>query len=197
MVEQRPFKALVVGSSPTQSTIFMNIEETSIPDIKIYTPTIYKDDRGFFFESFNQQNFLDKIFVQDNHSCSAKNTLRGLHYQLNRPQGKLIRVVSGSILDVAVDIRRSSPTFKQWIAVKLSSINCKQLWIPPGFAHGFLALEHNTEVLYKTTEYWFKEHDRSIKWNDPDLNIQWGESSVNLSEKDNKAPSLLEAEIFN
>lgn len=173
----------------------MNIEETSIPDIKVCIPTVHKDSRGFFFESFNQQNFVH-TFVQDNHSCSAKNTLRGLHYQINKPQAKLVRVIRGSILDVAVDIRESSPTFKQYVAVELSSTNYKQLWIPAGFAHGFLALEDNTEVLYKTTEYWFKEHDRSIKWNDPDLNIQWGESNVFLSEKDKHSPHMSEADLF-
>lgn len=174
----------------------MNIEKTFIPDIKVYTPKVYKDERGFFFESFNQQNFLNTSFVQDNHSCSALNTLRGLHYQVIRPQGKLVRVIRGSILDVAVDIRKSSPTFKQWVAVKLTAQNYKQLWIPPGFAHGFLALEENTEVLYKTTEFWIKEYDRSIRWNDPDLNIEWQTNNVLLSEKDKGCPFLKEAEIF-
>lgn len=174
----------------------MNIEETSIPDIKICTPTVHKDSRGFFFESFNQQNFVH-TFVQDNHSCSAKNTLRGLHYQIKKPQAKLVRVIRGTILDVAVDIRESSPTFKQYVAVELSSTNYKQLWIPAGFAHGFLALEDNTEVLYKTTEYWYKEFDQSIRWNDTDLNINWGQFDVTLSDKDAVAPLLKEAKLFN
>jgi dTDP-4-dehydrorhamnose 3,5-epimerase len=174
----------------------MNVEETAIPEVKIITPSVYKDDRGFFLESFNQQNFLNTTFVQDNHSCSSLNTLRGLHYQINKPQGKLIRVVKGSILDVAIDIRRSSPTFKQWVAVKLSAQNFKQLWVPEGFAHAFLALEDGVEVLYKTTEYWMKEYDRSIRWNDPSIGIEWGESNVLLSDKDKTAPFLEEAEIF-
>lgn len=175
----------------------MNIQETDLPEIKICTPSVYKDDRGFFFESFNQKYFVHE-FVQDNHSSSSKNVLRGLHYQLKKPQGKLVRAVSGSILDVAVDIRKSSPTFGKWVAEVLSADNFKQLWVPPGFAHGFLVLSERAEVLYKTTEYWYKEYDQSIRWNDPDLNIDWrlDHTIPILSDKDALAPLLKDATIY-
>jgi dTDP-4-dehydrorhamnose 3,5-epimerase len=175
----------------------IHIEETSLPDVKVYTPTKFEDERGFFFESFNQKHFEGYTFVQDNHSWSFKDVVRGLHYQLVKPQGKLVRVISGAIFDVAVDIRKSSPQFGKWVAVELSAVNAKQLWIPPGFAHGFMALENNTQVLYKTTEYWFKEHERSIHWNDPALNIEWPSQGVaKLSLKDSEAPDLQTAELF-
>lgn len=175
----------------------MHIEETSLPGVKVYTPTKFEDDRGFFFESFNQKHFDGYAFVQDNHSWSFKGVVRGLHYQLVKPQGKLVRVISGAIFDVAVDIRKSSPDFRKWFAVELSANNAKQLWIPPGFAHGFMALEDSTQVLYKTTDYWFKEHERSIRWNDPALNIEWpSQSMAKLSLKDSEAPELQTAEIF-
>ena len=175
----------------------IHIEETSLPDVKVYTPTKFEDERGFFFESFNQKHFEGYTFVQDNHSWSFKDVVRGLHYQLVKPQGKLVRVISGSVFDVAVDIRKSSPQFGKWFAVELSADNAKQLWIPPGFAHGFMALEDNTQVLYKTTEYWFKEYERSIYWNDLDLNIEWpSQNMAKLSLKDSEAPDLQTAELF-
>lgn len=175
----------------------MYIEETLLPEVKIYTPKRFQDERGFFFESFNQKYFKEHSFVQDNHSCSSKNVVRGLHYQLVKPQGKLVRVVAGSILDVAVDIRKSSPTFEQWVSVELTADNGKQLWVPPGFAHAFMALEDNTQVLYKTTEYWYKEYDRSIRWNDEQLSIAWPNLDLAiLSQKDLEAPSLSKADLF-
>lgn len=173
------------------------IDPTSLPGVEVYIPQVHTDRRGFFFESFNQTHFKDITFVQDNHSCSAQNVLRGLHYQLVKPQGKLVRVVRGSILDVVVDIRKSSPTFKKWISVELSASNFKQLWIPPGYAHGFISLEDNTEVLYKTTELWYKEYDRCIRWSDPDLHIDWQNKQMpDLSHKDVAAPFLYEAELY-
>lgn len=175
----------------------MHIEETSLPGVKVYTPTKFEDDRGFFFESFNQKHFDGYSFVQDNHSWSFKGVVRGLHYQLVKPQGKLVRVISGAIFDVAVDVRKSSPNFGKWFAVELSADNAKQLWIPPGFAHGFMALEDNTQVLYKTTDYWFKDYERSIRWNDPALNIEWpSQGMAKLSLKDSEAPALQTAELF-
>ena len=174
----------------------MTITDTDIPEVKVITPKVFEDERGFFLESFNQQNFVHE-FVQDNHSCSSKGVLRGLHYQIEKPQGKLVRAISGSILDVAVDIRKSSPTFGKWVSVILSADNFKQLWVPTGFAHGFIVLSERAEVLYKTTEYWHKEYDRSIRWNDPDLNIDWDniEPPI-LSLKDADAPFLSKAELF-
>lgn len=175
----------------------MQLESTTLPEVKICTPGVFSDDRGFFLESFNQKYFKKYKFVQDNHSCSAKGVLRGLHYQLVKPQGKLVRVISGAILDVAVDIRRSSSNFGKWVAEELSAENFKQMWVPPGFAHGFIVLTDKAEVLYKTTEYWYKEHDRNIRWNDPDLNIDWQTTTYPiLSMKDVSAPFLQDAEIF-
>ena len=175
----------------------MNITDTLLPEVKVLIPKVFEDERGFFLESFNQQNFVH-TFVQDNHSRSSQYVLRGLHYQVEKPQGKLVRAVKGSILDVAVDIRKSSPTFGKWVAEILSAENFKQLWVPPGFAHGFVVLTKRAEVLYKTTEYWYKEHDRSIRWNDPDLDIDWRVMELPvLSEKDASAPFLKDAEIFN
>ena len=174
----------------------MQIEDTILTDVKIFTPTLFYDERGSFHESFNQKH-LTETFVQDNHSISKKNVLRGLHYQVTRPQGKLIRVVKGSILDVAVDIRKSSPTFKQWVSVVLSDKNFKQLWVPPGFAHGFLSLEDDTSVLYKTTDVWFKEHERSMLWCDPTISIEWGlEAPPICSNKDACAPKFNDIELF-
>jgi dTDP-4-dehydrorhamnose 3,5-epimerase len=174
----------------------MLIEPTIIPDVLVITPKVHRDERGYFLESFNNKH-LPYSFVQDNQSFSYKNTIRGLHYQVVNPQAKLVRVVSGTILDVAVDLRVSSPTFRQHVAVKLSADNFKQLYIPEGFAHGFLVLSEYAEVLYKTTEYWHKEHDRSINYNDPDLNIDWlGVTSPIISDKDINAPMLRDAELF-
>lgn len=175
----------------------MNIIATHIPDVKIIEPTVYGDDRGFFFESFNHKVFCDAVghditFVQDNHSRSARGVLRGLHYQADpHPQGKLVRVSSGEVFDVAVDIRVGSATFGQWAGVILSASNKRQLWIPPGFAHGFLTLSEYAEFLYKTTDYWYPELEKSICWNDTELAIDWpfeeGMMPPVLSKKDQAA----------
>lgn len=156
----------------------MKVTPTTIPDVLLIEPKVFGDERGFFFESFNQKAFeqatgLKVAFVQDNHSKSAQNVLRGLHYQVIHPQGKLIRVVQGEVFDVAVDIRKDSKTFGQWVGEILSAENKKQLWIPPGFAHGFLTLSESTEVLYKTTDYYLPEHERCIAWSDPKIGISW------------------------
>lgn len=151
---------------------------TSIPDVLLIEPSIHGDKRGFFFESFNARDFADAVglspnFVQDSHSHSKKNVLRGLHYQIRQPQGKLVRVSAGEIFDVAVDLRETSPTFGKWTAARLSAANHHQLWIPPGFAHGFLVLSESADVLYKLTDFWAPEHERCIVWNDPELDIAW------------------------
>ncbi len=180
----------------------MKALRTSIPDLLIIEPKVFGDDRGFFYESFNRAKFTDLIgrdvdFVQDNHSRSAKNVLRGLHYQIQRPQAKLVRVVQGAVLDVAVDIRKNSPTFGQHVVVELSSDNKRIFWIPEGFAHGFVVLSESAEFLYKTTDYWFPEHERSIVWNDPELAIDWQLSAMPLlSGKDIQGKSLADAELF-
>lgn len=181
----------------------MKITPTEIPDVLVIEPTVFGDARGFFFESFSQRIFDEAVgrqvhFVQDNHSRSAKGVLRGLHYQIRQPQGKLIRVVRGSVFDVAVDIRRSSPTFGKWVGVELTEFNHKQLWVPEGFAHGFIVGTDQTEVLYKTTDYYAPEHERSIIWNDPSLDIEWPElgSAPTLSAKDKAALLLTNAEVF-
>lgn len=174
----------------------MIIEPTEILDVLLITPKVFKDSRGYFLESFNNK-YLSFSFVQDNQSFSSKNTIRGLHYQVVKPQGKLVRVIKGRILDVAVDIRKGSPTFGKHIAVELSSDNFKQLYIPEGFAHGFSVLSDEAEVLYKTTEYWHKEHDRSINFSDPELNIDWKiEGLPILSDKDRDAVFLKDADLF-
>jgi dTDP-4-dehydrorhamnose 3,5-epimerase len=174
----------------------MNIEASHIPEVLIVTPKVFRDSRGYFLESFNNKYF-PFTFVQDNQSYSEKNTIRGLHYQIVKPQGKLIRVIKGKILDVAVDIRKDSPTFKQYVAVELSSDNFKQLYVPEGFAHGFSVLSDEAEVLYKTTEYWHKEYDRSINFNDPELKIDWKiEGTPILSDKDKNAVLLKEADLY-
>ena len=180
----------------------MNVIKTSIADVLIIEPKVFGDSRGFFYESFNQKAFnkvtgLNVDFVQDNHSRSAKGVLRGLHYQIQQPQGKLVRVVSGAVFDVAVDIRKSSPTFGQHVGVELSEENHRQLWIPAGFAHGFLVLSDNAEFLYKTTDYYAPEYERSIFWNDPALSIQWPvDEEPQLSAKDKQGQLLANAEIF-
>ncbi|MEM9484825.1 MAG: dTDP-4-dehydrorhamnose 3,5-epimerase [Cyanobacteria bacterium P01_F01_bin.116] len=180
----------------------MNVIATTLPDVFIIEPQVFGDERGFFYESYNHQAFVDNLgitqqFVQDNHSCSAKNVLRGLHYQIQQPQGKLVRVVVGAIFDVAVDIRKQSPTFGQWISCTLTAENKQQLWVPPGFAHGFLVLSDAAEVLYKTTDYHAPQHERSILWNDPDLAINWPlESTPTLSTKDKAGQFLRNAEIY-
>jgi dTDP-4-dehydrorhamnose 3,5-epimerase len=180
----------------------MKVHRLSIPEVVVLEPQVFGDDRGFFFESFNHKRFEDAIgqsvsFVQDNHSRSCKGVLRGLHYQMEQVQGKLLRVVAGEIFDVAVDVRRSSPTFGKWVGETLSADNKKQLWVPQGFAHGFLVLSDKAEVLYKTTDYYAKDHERCIIWNDATIGIEWpfaGEPI--LSAKDMQGVPFLEAEVF-
>jgi dTDP-4-dehydrorhamnose 3,5-epimerase len=168
----------------------MKVERLAVPDVLIIEPTVFGDDRGFFFESFNQRRFEETIgrsvsFVQDNHSRSSRGVLRGLHYQVEQTQGKLLRVIQGEIFDVAVDIRRSSPTFGKWVAATLSADNRKQMWVPEGFAHGFLVLSDMAEVLYKTTDFYAKEAEHCIVWNDPTVGIEWPlEGEPLLSPKD-------------
>ena len=180
----------------------MNIVPTKISEVLQIQPQVFADNRGFFLESYNQQKFIDKTgvslnFVQDNHSYSKQNVLRGLHYQILQPQGKLVRAVVGSIFDVAVDIRRSSPTFGKWVGCELSAENKCQLWIPPGFAHGFLVFSEVAEVLYKTTNYYNPQGDRCILWNDPDLAIDWHLSAPPiLSAKDQAGKAFAMAEVF-
>lgn len=180
----------------------MQAIKTAIPEVLILEPTVYGDERGFFYESFNARRFaeltgIETTFVQDNHSRSIKGVLRGLHYQIQQPQGKLVRVVSGEVWDVAVDIRRSSPTFGQWVGVSLSAQNKRQLWIPEGFAHGFVVVSESAEFLYKTTDYWAPEHERCIAWNDPTLQLPWPlEDMPSLSAKDSQGLPLAEAELF-
>ena len=180
----------------------MKTTPLAIPDVMLLEPKVFGDDRGFFFESFNQARFESAIsrsvtFVQDNHSRSVKNVLRGLHYQIQQPQGKLVRVVSGEIFDVAVDIRKSSPTFGQWVGEILSAENKRQLWVPEGFAHGFVVLSDTAECLYKTTDYYVPEHERCIAWNDPAIGIRWPVVGTPvLSAKDRQGTSLAEAEHF-
>ena len=174
----------------------------AIPDVILLEPTVFGDDRGFFFESFNQRRFEEIVgrtvsFVQDNHSRSAKNVLRGLHYQILQPQGKLVRVVHGEVFDVAVDIRKSSPHFGQWVGAVLSAENKHQLWVPEGFAHGFVVLSDFAEFLYKTTDYYAPAHERCIAWNDPSLAIDWPvQDAPVLSMKDAQGLPLEQAEIF-
>ncbi|WP_427310856.1 dTDP-4-dehydrorhamnose 3,5-epimerase [Cupriavidus sp. H39] len=180
----------------------MNIVKTALPEVLILEPKVFGDDRGFFFESFNARQFEDatglkRDFVQDNHSRSAKNVLRGLHYQIQQPQGKLVRVVAGSVFDVAVDIRRSSPNFGRWVGVELSAENKRQLWVPEGFAHGFVVLSESAEFLYKTTDYYAPQFERSLRWDDPALGIQWPiDGAPVLSKKDEDAPAFAVAELF-
>ncbi|MGC1024213.1 dTDP-4-dehydrorhamnose 3,5-epimerase [Pantoea agglomerans] len=182
----------------------MNIIDTKIPDVKIIEPKVFGDERGFFLESFNQSIFDNAVgrhvdFVQDNHSMSKKGVLRGLHYQLApHAQGKLVRCVEGEVFDVAVDIRRSSETFGQWVGVHLSAENNRQLWIPEGFAHGFITLSDRVQFIYKTTNYYAPQSERSILWNDPQINIEWPEvEEMTLSGKDRDGVLLNNAEIFN
>jgi dTDP-4-dehydrorhamnose 3,5-epimerase len=175
---------------------------TSIPDLLIIEPKVFGDDRGFFYESFNRQKFAELVgrdvdFVQDNHSRSVKNVLRGLHYQIQHPQAKLVRVVQGAVLDVVVDIRKSSPTFGQHVAVELSADNKRMFWMPEGFAHGFLVLSESAEFLYKTTDYWYPEHERCLRWDDSTLAIDWQLASPPaLSIKDAQGKNLKDAELF-
>ncbi|MBS66931.1 dTDP-4-dehydrorhamnose 3,5-epimerase [Stutzerimonas stutzeri] len=180
----------------------MKVIETSIPDVLIIEPKVFGDERGFFYESFNAAAFeaatgLKRQFVQDNHSKSQRGVLRGLHYQIQQPQGKLVRVVAGEVFDVAVDLRRSSPSFGRWCGTHLSAQNQRQLWIPEGFAHGFVVLSETAEFLYKTTDYYAPEHERSLLWNDPELGIEWPfDEAPQLSAKDQAGKRLSDAELF-
>jgi dTDP-4-dehydrorhamnose 3,5-epimerase len=174
---------------------------TSLSGVVILEPRVFGDERGFFLESYNEKTFaaagIAERFVQDNHSSSGRNVLRGLHYQIKQPQGKLVRVVEGEILDVAVDVRRSSPKFGRWEAVRLSSENKRMLWIPVGFAHGFRVISEKAQVLYKTTDYYAPQHERTLAWNDPDLKIQWElDAEPIVSAKDQRGAALREAETF-
>ncbi len=178
------------------------VTPTAIPQVLVLEPRVFGDARGFFYESFNQRDFaqatgLDVTFVQDNHSKSAQGVLRGLHYQVEHAQGKLVRVVQGEVLDVAVDLRRSSPTFGRWVGERLSADNKKQMWVPPGFAHGFVVLSETAEFLYKTTDYWYPEHERSLLWSDPALGIDWQLTAAPLlAAKDAAAPVMAQAEVY-
>lgn len=180
----------------------MKVEKTPLEDCLVIEPIVYGDSRGFFYESFNQKKFneltkADWRFVQDNHSMSGRGVLRGLHYQIKNAQGKLVRVVRGEVYDVVLDLRRSSPTFGKWFGVLLSSENNKQVWIPPGFAHGFVVLSEQAEFLYKTTDFYAPEHERCILWNDPTLNIDWRLSGEPiLSEKDKMGVPFGQAEVY-
>lgn len=178
------------------------VTPTSLPDVLILEPKVFGDDRGFFFESFNEQDFqlatsLPVKFVQDNHSKSVRGVLRGLHYQIQHPQGKLIRVTHGAVFDVAVDLRRTSPNFAKWVGVELSADNKRQLWVPPGFAHGFLVTSDSADFLYKTTDYWYPEHERCLLWCDPAVGVRWPQDdNLKLTEKDAMGRVLMEAECF-
>jgi dTDP-4-dehydrorhamnose 3,5-epimerase len=181
----------------------MNVLETALPGVLVFEPKVFGDARGFFFESFNAKRFteatgLSPEFVQDNHSRSARGVLRGLHYQMVKPQGKLVRVVSGEVVDVAVDLRRSSAHFGKWVAIRLSAADHRQVWIPPGFGHGFFVCSEMADFLYKTTEYWYPEHDRSLAWNDPEVAVDWqlGSMTPLLAAKDAAAPQLRHADLY-
>lgn len=183
----------------------MQVTATSLPEVLIIEPKVFGDERGFFFESFNHKLFAEAVglsaesvdFVQDNHSRSARGVLRGLHYQIQHTQGKLVRVVRGSVFDVAVDIRKNSPNFGHWIGAELSEKNHRQLWAPPGFAHGFLVLSESADFLYKTTDYWHPEHERCIRWNDSTIGIEWPlDAEPTLSAKDAQGKKIAEAEVF-
>jgi dTDP-4-dehydrorhamnose 3,5-epimerase len=183
----------------------MNVIETALPGVVVLEPKVFGDARGFFMESWNRKAFaelgLDLDFVQDNHSRSAQGVLRGLHYQIRQPQGKLVRVVAGAVFDVAVDLRRSSPHFGKWVGYELSADNKRMMWIPPGFAHGFLVLSEKADFLYKTTDYYAQEWDRGIRWDDPDIGVQWpleglAQGLPTLSGKDQVQPLLKDAEVY-
>lgn len=180
----------------------ITVTATALPEVKIIEPKVFGDARGYFYESFNAREFAEHVeagveFVQDNHSRSAKGVLRGLHYQIQHAQGKLVRVVEGEVFDVAVDIRRSSPNFGKWIGVVLSAENHRQLWVPPGFAHGFAVLSESAQFLYKTTDYWYPDFERSLLWNDPRIGIEWPiDGDPQLAQKDAAAKGLDEIEVF-
>ncbi|SAK76541.1 dTDP-4-dehydrorhamnose 3,5-epimerase [Caballeronia temeraria] len=180
----------------------IQVTATALPEVKIIEPKVFGDARGFFYESFNAREFAEQVesgveFVQDNHSRSAKGVLRGLHYQIQHAQGKLVRVVEGEVFDVAVDIRKSSPNFGKWVGVILSAENHRQLWVPPGFAHGFYVTSDSAEFLYKTTDYWFPEFERSLLWNDPAVGINWPvEGAPQIAAKDAAGLLLADCEVF-
>ncbi len=182
----------------------LNVIRTPLDGVLILEPKVFGDARGFFMESYNQRDFaaatgLNLDFVQDNHSRSRRGVLRGLHYQIQQPQGKLVRVVRGAVFDVAVDIRRSSPTFGRWAGVELSEDNQRQFWIPPGFAHGFVVLSESADFLYKASDWYAPEHERGIAWNDPAIGVEWPLDAIGeplLSDKDRVAPALAQAEVF-
>jgi dTDP-4-dehydrorhamnose 3,5-epimerase len=179
----------------------MIVTPTAIPDVKLVEPKVFGDARGFFFESWNRRALasagIDAEFVQDNHSRSRRGVLRGLHYQIERPQGKLVRVVAGEVFDVAVDLRRSSPAFGRWVGVTLSADNRRMFWVPPGFAHGFVVLSESADFLYKTTEYWFPEHERTLLWNDPEVGIVWPfDGAPTLAPKDAAGTPLAAAPTY-
>ena len=182
--------------------MIMEIKNTELPGVQILEPKVFGDERGFFFESYNARRFEELTgiradFVQDNHTRSGKNVLRGLHYQIGKPQGKLMRVIAGEVLDVAVDIRRSSASFGRWVSVVLSAANRRQVWVPEGYAHGFVVLSDAAEFIYKVTDYWAPEHERCIRWDDPQLAINWGLTcDPVLSAKDAKGTAFSEAEVF-
>lgn len=192
---------MTVMSAPRPEIDALKKIDTSLPGVFLLEPRVFADERGFFLESYNEQKMAEvgivDRFVQDNHSCSSRNVLRGLHYQVKHPQGKLVRVAEGEILDVAVDLRRSSPTFGKWEAVRLSGDNKRMLWIPVGFAHGFLVISEKAHVLYKATDFYAPEHERTLAWNDPNLKINWElESDPIVSVKDQRGVALQRAEIF-
>lgn len=175
---------------------------TALPEVMILEPKVFGDERGFFFESFNARDFeqatgLKREFVQDNHSSSVRGVLRGLHYQIKHPQGKLVRLIRGEVFDVAVDLRRGSPSFGKWVGARLSEENKRQLWVPEGFGHGYVVISESAEVLYKTTDYWYPEHERSLLWNDPAIGIEWPLTGAPvLAAKDAAAKRLDEAELY-
>ena len=181
----------------------MQFEPTAIPEVVLIRPKVFGDARGFFMDSWERRKFaaagLDVEFVQDNHSHSARHILRGLHYQIEKPQGKLVRVTSGTVFDVAVDVRRSSPNFGRWVGVELSAENHHMLWVPPGFAHGYLVLSDSADFLYKVTDFWAPEHERAIRWDDPEIGIAWPlppGTPPGLSGKDAAAPAFRDAEVY-
>jgi dTDP-4-dehydrorhamnose 3,5-epimerase len=190
------------GRKPPTYNMPYTVTPTAIPDVLVLEPQVFGDARGFFFESFNQRDFAEKTgvdlpFVQDNHSKSAQGVLRGLHYQIQHPQGKLVRVVQGQVFDVAVDLRQSSVTYGQWVGVYLDAQKHQQLWVPPGFAHGFVVLSETAEFLYKTTDYWYPAHERSLRWDDPTVGIDWPMTGKPLlAAKDAAAALWTEAEKF-
>ena len=180
----------------------MKVTPTALPEVLLLEPAVFGDERGFFMESFNARAFREAAgvqaeFVQDNHSRSVRGVLRGIHYQVVKPQGKLVRVAAGRVFDIAVDLRRSSPRFGRWVGMELSDRNHHQLWVPPGFGHAFLVLSDIADFLYKTTDYWYREHDRSLRWNDPALAIDWPlQGEPLLAAKDAAAPLLADAEVY-